>query len=289
MRAKVKDMDSFWLRIFSLQDSGMAFEDDLKLAWLLAERDHLPTLIEMTEHFTTKCSKGSFGSFRFGSVMMRTCYLLNSPDVALDIYKSEVLQEWLKDTVSNIVLMDLLIETGHFSDAVEVFESLHKREWFYALRNPLIPILYAIALYKQGSADSFEKAHLFSKKLVTKLIYKQKVEDIIAAFALKVKQANIASNLVERREENSELSWNIMVQAKIMQSQSNALAILEKLQKRNTHHLYKDTLAAIQTTFPDFAQSLKVQPINLTVEEQVCRTILIEEKEDIIPQRKRFF
>lgn len=97
-----------------------------------------------------------------------------------------------------------------------------------------------------------------------KLIYKQKVEDIIAAFALKVKRANIAQHLVQKRESNSELSWNIMVcnllyrivllfpsifntllfilqvQANVMQSQNNDL--LKKMQQKNPHKLYKDTV-----------------------------------------------
>lgn len=44
-----------------------------------------------------------------------------------------------------------------------------------------------------------------------KLIHKQKIEDIIASFALNVKQPNIAIQLVQKRETSSELSWNIMV------------------------------------------------------------------------------
>ncbi|XP_034245671.1 uncharacterized protein LOC117647814 isoform X2 [Thrips palmi] len=243
----------------------------------------------MTEHFTQKCSKGSFGSFKFGSVMMRTCHYLNSPDDALKIAESEILRRWLNDPISNIVLMDLLIESGRSKEAAEVYEKLFKSEWFFALRNPLIPILYAISLYKQGTADSFDRANKLCSNLVTKLIYKQKIEDIIAAFALKVKQANIARHLVQKREANSELSWNIMVQANVMQSHEGSSVLQRRILQRNQHHVYKDTFAAIQATYPDLVKSLKIKPINLTVEEQVLGTIHIEDKDHVEAKRKRYY
>lgn len=54
----------------------------------------------------------------------------------------------MDEAMSIIILMDLLIERGDPKEAVNVFEQVRQLEWFFVFRNPLVSLLYAIALYK---------------------------------------------------------------------------------------------------------------------------------------------
>lgn len=46
---RLKDKDDFWLRIMTLQDTGHVFDEDLKMAWILAEEEHLPLVKNVSE------------------------------------------------------------------------------------------------------------------------------------------------------------------------------------------------------------------------------------------------
>lgn len=61
--------------------------------------------------------------------------------------------------------MDLLIECEKYVEAANVYERLQKEEWFFALRNPIIPMLYAISLYKQVGKSIYKGVHVSLVKI----------------------------------------------------------------------------------------------------------------------------
>lgn len=281
--SRVSNMESFWLRLLS---ENNVFEEDLKLAWILAKEHELSTIVELSEKYFEETSL--FTSFKFGPVMMRTCHYLNKPLLALEIFKNPKFVKQTDDAMSVIILMDLLIETGYFEEASSVYEFLCDKEWYYVLRHPLVPMLYVISLYKQGTKDALDKALLCCKKLYVNPNYKGKVETIVAGFALKNKSINTAISLVARKVIESELAFNIKVQGHVLLSEWDR--VFRDIHNVKHHSLYEDTVQLILNSGMDRAKTNNLKCLKTTVEERILAPLTLgDNKEVMTPIKKKFY
>lgn len=285
--ARIPDIDAFWLRIFEKQDEGVVYEEDLKTVWFLAEAEHVPLAIQLTEKYLQD-AKSLFGSFKFSSVMARTFHLLNRPDLALQVLKNPLISKNLDDATSMIVLLDLLIKAEQYTEAINVYEWLVEMEWFFVVRHPIIPILYSVALYKQASPETLEKASKLVKGVGHRK-YKQRVLDNVAALAIKLKEPSVAVSVITETDKISEWSWNMKLQANILLNKLDLVyRDINKMIK--VHHLYEDTAKLLQAADPQQFKNLQHRPTKKRIEDEVMSPLKYEDfKSALAAPKKRFY
>ncbi|KAK3927543.1 Pentatricopeptide repeat-containing protein 2, mitochondrial [Frankliniella fusca] len=281
--SRISDLDSFWLRIISLD---RVLEEDLKQAWVLADENELSTVIELSEKFFQ--NQPLFSTFRFGPLMMRTCHYLRKPETALEIFRNPKLTKLFDDAPSILLLMDLLYESGKFEDAVAVYEYLCEIEWYFVLRHPFVAMLHVISLYKQGTKESLLKAQQCLRRVYVSPNIKAKLETIVAGLALKLNDPRTAVNLVHRKALESELAFNIKIQGHIMLSEWDK--VLKDLKHLKHHSLYEDTLMLILSSGEHLGQTSHLKSLKTTVGEKIVTPLTLHDIQEVrVSKKKKFY
>lgn len=132
------------------EDEAMIFTEDLKTMLHLVEKkaDDLDLLYKMMKKYNLQ-NNLRFGSFIFGTVVMRTFYHLDEPDLALKAFKDPELANFFDQIITYQLLMDMLYNHGRYADVRDVY-NIVKTKNVYGIANPKNPFILVMgACYKE--------------------------------------------------------------------------------------------------------------------------------------------
>lgn len=104
-------------------ENSMIFTEDLKTMVHLVEKtpEDLELLLNMVKKFHTQ-SNLRFGTFVFGTVVMRAFYHMNEPEWALKAFKDPELNNFFDQIMTFQLLMDMLYNNGMYKDCREIYD-----------------------------------------------------------------------------------------------------------------------------------------------------------------------
>ncbi|XP_076293301.1 pentatricopeptide repeat-containing protein 2, mitochondrial [Lasioglossum baleicum] len=167
---------------------GVIFTEDLKAMLHLIQKneDDLVLIRKMIEKYQASNKDLKFGSYVFGTVVMRMYYYLNEPKTALDTF-NEVSQTSLFNQRTSVnILMCLLYKNNMYAEIRELFNfAINNEEWKEVTKNCLLVL--CSACYKENTPESFECA-LNSWRKVSDIVYRPPARSTAITSALAIKQ-----------------------------------------------------------------------------------------------------
>ncbi|XP_064619515.1 pentatricopeptide repeat-containing protein 2, mitochondrial-like [Lineus longissimus] len=240
----------------SMEKTNIVFTDDLKTMVFQAESDEdLKTTIEMIKSYAQQ-TRHSYSTFSFGPVVMRMFYYLKRPDLALDCFKDEHLENFFDQRSSHLVLLDMLLVSGHYSDLLDVYSSV-KAKYLGTDKYPNDCTTLALAaLYKVNTPEAFKTALELLQELGehSSVVVPARALAFAAYFALGQGKPDVCLEILEsQNEEKFVACLNMKAMAKAdLDLVEEAIALITSL-------LYKDIPDYIkirQEIFPETVEKI---------------------------------
>ncbi|XP_076652897.1 pentatricopeptide repeat-containing protein 2, mitochondrial [Halictus rubicundus] len=177
---------------------GVIFTEDLKAMLHLIQKsdDDLTLIKKMIEKYHASNKDLKFGSYVFGTVVMRMYYYLNEPKVALATFNEAVDTSLFNQRTTINILMCLLYKNNMFAEVRELFNfAINSEAWRDVTKNCLLVL--CSACYKENTPESFECAVNAWRK-VSEMVYRPPARStaITAALAIKQNAPDIALELM---------------------------------------------------------------------------------------------
>ncbi|XP_018008211.1 pentatricopeptide repeat-containing protein 2, mitochondrial, partial [Hyalella azteca] len=176
----------------------LVFKQDLEKAIYVCQDKEED--IQLVQHLACKYAKQNaklrFGSFTFGAVLMRMCYVLNKPDVAMQWVESAELGGLFSHPSARQVLMCLLYEGGLHAQVLDVMDDLSTGR-HSSVRHPRDCVVVALAAaLKQGSEDSLSRGLALAQACHGTGWHSWRLYAIAGCVALKASRPDVALQLL---------------------------------------------------------------------------------------------
>lgn len=134
------------------------YTDDLKSMVYITENDNdIDILDTMIKKYHEQSGRSTFSTFVFGPIILRMFHFLNKTEKALELFKDTTLGNFLKQTTSYVIMMDMLYEERRYEDVVELFELyIHDMPPDYQYPVDAMTITLA-ALYRMNNQGSYAR------------------------------------------------------------------------------------------------------------------------------------
>ncbi|XP_014213902.1 pentatricopeptide repeat-containing protein 2, mitochondrial [Copidosoma floridanum] len=173
------------------KEDSMIFTEDLKTMLHICEKkmEDLELLYKMLIKYKSQ-NNLRFGSFIFGTVVMRLLYHLDEPDFALKAFMDPKLDGFFDQIMTHQLLMDLLYNHGRYNDVIAVYD-VTKSKNINGIVHPKNPfILVMAACYQENTPQSLKYAKdLFTEAQNRGYEFPRRSITFLAALALKQKDA----------------------------------------------------------------------------------------------------
>ncbi|XP_011496051.1 PREDICTED: pentatricopeptide repeat-containing protein 2, mitochondrial-like [Ceratosolen solmsi marchali] len=140
-------------------DERLIFTEDLKNMLHLVEKNpsDLELMLKMIKKYNSQ-NKLRFGSFVFGTIVMRVYYYLDEVDLALNALRDPELNGFFDQITSYQLIMDLLYNHGKYIEIKELYDDLQQKciNGQPHPRNPFILVM--AACYKENTPESYDYA-----------------------------------------------------------------------------------------------------------------------------------
>lgn len=136
----------------------MVFSEDLKNIIHLAEKDDIPLVVQMLKKFAKQNSELRFGSYVFGTVLMRMFYHLGDVDTALECFKDKTCDGIFDQWMTYQILCDMLYEKQRYQDVLDVYDFIKERRTEGGMFPKHTIILVFGACFKLNTPESFKYA-----------------------------------------------------------------------------------------------------------------------------------
>lgn len=177
---------------------GVIFTEDLKAMLHLIQKneDDLKLIKKMIEKYQASNKDLKFGSYVFGTVVMRMYYYLNEPVTALATFNEAVETSLFNQRTSVNILMCLLYKNEMYTEIRDLFNfAINNEAWQTATQNSLL-VLCSSCL-KENTPESFECA-LNAWRKVSSMVFRPPARSttIVVALALKQNAPDVALELI---------------------------------------------------------------------------------------------
>lgn len=177
---------------------GVIFTEDLKAMLHLIQKneDDLKLINKMIEKYQVSNKDLKFGSYVFGTVVMRMYYYLNEPKIALDTFKNSMDTKLFNQSTSMNILMCLMYNNQMYVEIRELFNlTINNEAWKDVTKNCLLVL--CSACYKENTPESFECA-LEAWRKSSEILYRPpaRATAITAALAIKQNAPDVALELI---------------------------------------------------------------------------------------------
>lgn len=136
----------------------MVFSEDLKNIIHLAEKEDIPLVAKMLRKFSKQNSELRFGSYVFGTVLMRMFYYLEDADTALELFKDKSCDGIFDQWMSYQILCDMLYEKKRYQDVLDVYDFIKDRRTEGGMFPKHTIILVFASCFKLNTPESFKYA-----------------------------------------------------------------------------------------------------------------------------------
>lgn len=136
----------------------MVFSEDLKNIIHLAEKEDIPLVCKMLRKFAKQNSELRFGSYVFGTVLMRMFYYLGDVETALEVFKDKACDGIFDQWMSYQILCDMLYEKQRYQDVLDVYDMIKERRMEGGMFPKHTIILVYGACFKLNTPESFKYA-----------------------------------------------------------------------------------------------------------------------------------
>ncbi|XP_003740333.1 pentatricopeptide repeat-containing protein 2, mitochondrial [Galendromus occidentalis] len=197
---KAEYFSQFWESFKEDRKSSetMVFTGDLKNVVQLSETDEdIELCIRMMRIFHKQNQDLRFGTFSFGPVVLRLLYVLDKPDVVIQVLKDPELHGFFDQTASYQLAMDLLYKRARYQEVIDLFEHMRSRQVFGTRFPRDCVVLVLGACYQLGTRGAYD----FALKLVAEgresgARILRKGLTFTAALALKMQEPKVAMELL---------------------------------------------------------------------------------------------
>ncbi|KAL0276958.1 UNVERIFIED_CONTAM: hypothetical protein PYX00_004407 [Menopon gallinae] len=131
-----------------------------KMCYLIDTKDDFSLFVAMLEKYCTDIvpnSQFTFSRFRIGPEIMRMFYIQKEPIEALRIVTGKFTSHLFKETMTFVILMDLLYKSEMYDEVCEVFKILQGLQIDGVTFDPAAYILYQAACYKRNTDESYSE------------------------------------------------------------------------------------------------------------------------------------
>lgn len=177
---------------------AMVFTEDLKRVAGLSETDEdIELCIRMVRKFHAQNHELRFGTFTFGPVIMRLLYILDKPDVVIQVLKDPELRGFFDQSLTYMLALDLLYKKARYQDVIDIFEVMRGYN-VGGTRFPRDCVVLALgACYQLGNKEAYDYAlTLVREGRKSGAMILRKGLTFTAALALKMNEPKMALELL---------------------------------------------------------------------------------------------
>ncbi|XP_022692130.1 pentatricopeptide repeat-containing protein 2, mitochondrial-like isoform X2 [Varroa jacobsoni] len=178
--------------------NAMVFTEDLKNVVSLCESDDdIDLCVRMMRRFNEQTKSLRFGTFVFGPVAIRLLYVLDKPDLAIQVLKDPQLAGFFDQFSSYQIAMDLLYKKGRYDDVLDLYQHMRQQQ-LHGTRFPRDCVVLVLgACYQISTKESYE----FALKLIREArqsgaLVLRKGLTFTAALALNMNEPKLAMELL---------------------------------------------------------------------------------------------
>uniref|UniRef100_A0A182ILS0 Pentacotripeptide-repeat region of PRORP domain-containing protein n=1 Tax=Anopheles atroparvus TaxID=41427 RepID=A0A182ILS0_ANOAO len=179
--------------------TNMIFTEDLKnIIHLIDNNPEDKKLLKDTiERYNQQGKELRFGNYVFGPVIMRACYHMQDPDLALELFKGAGSDGFFDQLSSYQILADLLYESGRYQEVRELYDTIKSRQ-IQGGRFPKHSITLTLAAcYKENTPASYQYAMELWKELnAVGHVPMRKATSFAAALALNSGKPEVAIEIL---------------------------------------------------------------------------------------------
>lgn len=158
---------------FTTEDNkSLIFTEDLKAMLHIVENkeDDINLTKKMIKKFHSQNNELRFGNYIFGPVVMRTCYYLDNPDMALQLFKDPQLDGFFDQLTSYQILMALLLKHEKYLEMREVYDVIRNKNTGNVVYPYNSTLLLIIGCYKE--VLFYSRFYIFNLFLFFFMIYR---------------------------------------------------------------------------------------------------------------------
>ncbi|OQR72990.1 pentatricopeptide repeat-containing protein 2-like [Tropilaelaps mercedesae] len=178
--------------------NAMVFTEDLKNVVSLCESDaDIDLCVRMMRRFNEQTKALRFGTFVFGPVAIRLFYLLDKPDLAIQVLKDPQLTGFFDQFTSYQIAMDLLYKKARYEDVLDLYRYMRQQQ-LHGTRFPRDCVVLVLgACYQISTRESYDFAlQLIREARQSGALVLRKGLTFTAALALKMDEPKIAMELL---------------------------------------------------------------------------------------------